>query len=62
MQTPEYHISIERLDTEQKVFVGVVNGPITPLLRTTILEHAETIDAGRRLSRKQLRKAYQYGR
>lgn len=62
MREPEYHISIERVDTEQKVFTGYVRGPIVPLIEGCILEHARVIDAGKRLSARQERKAYHYVR
>ncbi len=58
MRTPEYHISIERFDTEQRVFHGVVRGPLVPLLEGVIMEHAKVTDAGKRLSDRQLRRAY----
>lgn len=49
MRSPEYHISIRNLDTEQVLFSGVHNGPLVPLLQGMILEHARITDAGERL-------------
>ena len=54
----QYYINIERLDTEQRVFVGVVRGPIVPLLEGTILENARVTDAGKQMSAKQRKAAY----
>lgn len=62
MSEPEYYICIERLDTEQKAFVGVVKGPIAKLVETTVLEHVRVLDAGKRLSARQERRAYHRAR
>ena len=53
-----YYVSIQRLDTEQRVFVGLVKGPLTPFVEGAILENARQIDAGKRLTRRQLKRAY----
>jgi len=60
MPMPEYHVSIERLDTEQRVFVGVFRGALAPLLESIILDNARTTDAGLPLSDEQTREAYRH--
>lgn len=54
----QYHISIQRIDTEQRIFAGVHRGPIAPLLQGEILERALVTDAGEQLSAEQRRAAY----
>lgn len=44
MREPQYYICIERLDTEEKAFLGVVRGPIAALVEGAILEN---VRAGR---------------
>ena len=53
-----YYIAIENLDTEQKLFVGIHRGLLVPILQGIILDHASVTDAGRRLSKAQIRLAY----
>lgn len=62
MCEPEYYVSIERVDTEQRLFTGYVKGPIVPLIEGCILEHARVTDAGRRLTARQERRALPYAR
>lgn len=62
MREPEYYISIQRVDTEQRLFTGYVKGPIVPLIEGCILEHARVTDAGRRLSVRQERRACPHAR
>ena len=62
MREPEYYVSIERVDTEQKLFTGYVKGPIVPLIEGCILEHARVTDAGKRLSARHERRAYNHVR
>jgi hypothetical protein len=59
---PTYYVSIQEIHTEQRVFVGVLRGPLAPLLEEggIILENARVTDAGRRLTKAQSKKAY-YG-
>lgn len=53
-----YRVSIENLNTEQKLFVGNHRGLLVPLLQGIILDHARVTDAGGRLSPRQLKYAY----
>lgn len=55
---PAYFVSIENLDTEQKLFTGVHHGLLVPLLQGIILDHARITDAGGRLEWKHLKYAY----
>jgi hypothetical protein len=57
---PTYHVTITEIHSDQRVFVGVHRGPLTPLLEEggIILEHTRVTDAGRRLTKAQLKKAY----
>lgn len=55
---PCYHVSIEHLPTEQKLFVGVHHGLLVPVLQGIILDHARITDAGGRLDWRHLKYAY----
>ena len=55
---PCYHVLIEHLGTEQKLFVGMHHGLLVPILQGIILDHARITDAGGRLGPEHLKYAY----
>jgi hypothetical protein len=55
---PYYFVNIERVDTEQRLFVGSHSGLLVPLLQGIILDHARITDADGRLEWDQLKYAY----
>lgn len=55
---PSYYVSIEHLGTEQKLFVGIHNGLLVPILQGIILDHARITDAGERLDWSHLKLAH----
>jgi hypothetical protein len=58
---PVYRVDIQRLDTEQRLFHGIHNGLLVPVLQGIILDHARITDAGGRLEWEHLKYAYRDG-